>query len=166
MNELEKRLDLELLKLVSKECWRIVAGKGTGSVVSLQIGDKIPRKRRVDNPALPSDIQNFEGEYIVFVECVWRLDAVNEVICGAWNDNSEGGKMLKGLKRLVGQRVTSVTLGRPGFDLEIGFSNDLKLKLFCDQTNEIDNRDNYMFFTPSEIITISVASKIEVEPRN
>ena len=61
--------------------------------------------------------------------------------------------MLNGLKLLIGQRISRINLSKPGFDLDIEFSKGLTLKVFCDQTNENDQNDNYMLFTRDQIIT-------------
>jgi len=158
-----KDLKSNLYKLINKECWGFVAGKGTGSVFSLRIGEKIPLEEPVDNPNLPEDIRNNESEFSLFVECVWRIDSNKKIICGAWDDNSKNGKMLKGLKMLMNSTITAVNIYEPAFDLIIEFSSGVFLKIFCDQINEVDEYDNYTFFTPSGWITVGTRSKLTVE---
>lgn len=166
MSNVENKLELEMSKLVGKECWGIIAGKGTGSFVNFEIGHKIPRKKVIENPSLGKALRNYEGEYNLSLECAWRLDSDKEVICGAWDDNSKGGKMLEGLNLLVGRRITRISLSKPSWDLTVEFSDALTLKIFCDQTNEKDRNDNYMLFTPAEIITVGHKGRLESEQRD
>jgi len=142
MSDLEEQLKTSMSQLINKECWGIIAGEGTGSFVNLEIGEKIRRNKELENPALETDVRQFEGQYSLSLECAWRLDSTEAVICGSSDDNSKGGKMLSGLKLLTGLRISRVNLSKPGLDLEIEFSKGLTLKVFCDQTNENDQNDN------------------------
>lgn len=165
MDNLNDKLKTALSQLIGKECWGVVAGSGTGTVVSFQIGSKLARDKPIDNPQLSEDVRNYEGEYCLFIECVWRLESKEEVMCGAWDDNSADGKMLQGLNMLVGKRVTDLSWVEPAWDLAITFSNNLQLKVFCDQVNEEDQIDNYMVFTPTDILTVGTKSVLEFEQR-
>lgn len=139
-----------LSDLVGAECWSVVAGAGTGSVILLQIGEKLPRDKVIPNPHLSEDARRFDGEFHLYVEAVWRLDSHKGVVCGAWDDNRAGGPMLKGLSRLRGSIVESFDLEEVGMDLVFKFSNNLKLKIFCDQLNEADQGDNYTLGTQGD----------------
>jgi hypothetical protein len=145
----QERLVEALETLVGRSCWRRVAGGSAGSHVSLDFEPSGPRA------AIP--------EYAVLVRCSWRLDSEFEVICGAWDDNGEGGTMLKGLDRLVGQRLGSFNLTAPGMDLELRFA-DCTLRIFCDNVNKVDSDDNYSVFLPGEVVTVATRSRIEWEP--
>jgi hypothetical protein len=165
MEDLEGKLRSEFRKVIGKECWGIVAGAGTGSSMNVQIGNKILRTKPLDNTALAHDVRNFEAEYSIYIECVWRLDSDKGIICGAWDDNSKKGKMLQGLNHLLGNQITRIIILEPAYDLIIEFSNSFKLKVFCDQVNEKDGNDNYSLFTPTEIITVGNRSKLLTESR-
>jgi hypothetical protein len=156
-------LKSKLLELNGKECWGMAAGSGTGSVIELFIGKKIPLKEPVDNLNLSDDVRNNDAEFSLFIQCVWRLDSTKKVICGAWDDNSCKGKMLKGLKLLVNPKILCVNVSEPAFDLGIEFSNGLSLKVFCDQTNEKDKLDNYSLITLSKTIIVESDSVIRIE---
>jgi hypothetical protein len=117
-NDIEK-LEEACRLLVGKCCWTLVAGSGTGSVVSLGFGAKIPLKKPLTNPNLTLEEQENDAEFGLFVECVWRLDDQTKVVCGAWDDNRSGGPMLTGLARLIGHRVAAILLRRPGLENSI-----------------------------------------------
>jgi hypothetical protein len=100
-----------------------------------------------------------EAEFELFVLCAWRLDSEAEVVCGSLDDNSNHGPMLKGLDRLVGQRVQAFSLTDPGMDLELHFEG-LCFRIFCDNLNEVDMEDNYSVFLPGEIVTVATRSRV------
>jgi hypothetical protein len=146
-------------------CWGFVAGKGTGSVVELNLGKKVSRKSAVKNPHLTDEQQASDSEFALLVECTWRLESKTQVICGAWDDNSKQGAMIKGLERLVGQTIESISLLRPSLDLELSFSNQLVLRIFCDLTNRAEMVDNYSFFLPRMIYIVGTRSRLRKEVR-
>lgn len=148
---------LELSKaisaLVGRECWSAVAGAGTGSVVSLQFGEKVRRSQRFTNPYLSPEAQEFDGEYILFIECAWRLDSETAVVCSWTDDNSADGSMLAGLRQLQGQKVTDYKLSTPAQDLDLEFEGGLIIHVFCDQSGTPD-ADNYAFIDQASIYVV------------
>lgn len=159
------QLASSLENFVGKRCIGHVAGGAAGSHVSLEFGQRVQRLRPLSNPALSEEQRLTEAEYSVFVLCSWRLDSEFEVICGAWDDNSEGGPMLKGLDLLIGRRLDAFNLIAPGLDLELRFGN-ISFRIFCDNVNEDDKEDNYSLFLPAEIVTIATRSRMEREQRS
>lgn len=151
--------------LISQPCWGVVAGKGTGSVISLNFGNKLPLQQPIKNIHLSEDQQKYEGEIGLFIECVWRIDSEVKVICGCWEDNTKDGPMLKGLQNIVGQKVGSIQLCLPAWDLAIHFSNLMVLQIFCDHTDLSDTVDNYSLFLPEIIYTVSPKGKLREEIR-
>lgn len=145
-------------RIVGLECWGIIAGSGTGSNINMQFGRKIPRAKPLKNPSLTNEQREFDSEFSVFVECVWRLDSETEIVCGAWDNNRENGLMIIGLHQLVGSVVSSVQILKPAFDLIVSFSNGLALKVFCDNVSPIDANDNYSLFTPDLYYTVGTRS--------
>jgi hypothetical protein len=126
---------------------------GTGSVVSLRFG-------------APSEAPAQAGEVAVltlFLQCSWRLDSATAVVCGAWDDNREGGPMLTGLGQLVGEAVVAVGLEEPGLDVELRFSNHLTLRVFCDQVNEVDMDANYSLLLPEKCLVVEPKSLLREE---
>lgn len=152
-------------KMVGQPCWGFVAGEGTGSVVSLQIGGKVPRTILINNPSLTIEQQQNTGEYVLLIECAWRLETKTKVICGAWDDNSENGSMKKGLRHLLGHKIEFIDLSKPGLDLKIGFDNGFMLQIFCDSTNLKDKTDNYSFHLNLDrvVYIVTYRSKLKIE---
>jgi len=135
-------------------CWGVVAGKGTGSHIVLDFGDKIARRHVLSNPHLSCDQNMFEGSYSLFIKCAWRLQNQREVLCSSTSSNKKGGRMQMGLTELVGSNVIGIYICPQTYDVKLTFSNNLRLYIFCDMANSVDNDDNYSLFTPSDIYTI------------
>jgi hypothetical protein len=166
-NRLQRKISVEfeevVNRLVGQLCWGIIAGAGTGSIISLQLGEQIPRQSPLNNPALSRVQKKYESEYTIFIECSWRVDSKSKVICGCWDDNSKNGEMVAGLKRLTGSTVTSVNVKKPAWDLELMFSNGFVLRLFCDSVNLADLNDNYSVFLPEGIFVVGTRGKLRKE---
>jgi len=152
---------LALYRLVGKPCWGIT-GVNTGTMASLDFGDKIPRPVRLRNPHLTPDQQQYAGEIGLFIkEAAWRLDSRASVICGSLSSNHEGGPKHTGLSKLLGRRVTRVKVAHPGLDVTIGFEGGLRLQVFCDRTNTTDESDNYSVHLADRVYSVRTLSQIE-----
>ncbi|MDX1994447.1 MAG: hypothetical protein SF029_18840 [bacterium] len=154
-----------LQQLVGLECWNVMAG-AVGSLASLDIGAKVPRDKPLPYPnvKLSPDEHKFRGEFVLYLEyCPWRLDSSDEVLA-SWNDsNAPRGRIVTGLKRLIGAKISGVELLRPGLDLTVRFDNDLTLRIFPDMTQR-DEGDNYSLSVANEVTYIVGAhSELRIE---
>lgn len=147
-------------KLRDKKCWSIVAGSGTGSIITMNFGEKVPLKRWLGNETLDPETRRFEGEYALYIECAWRIRSSEGVICSWTSDNSPGGEMLFGLGRLEGTTVTAVDLRDGSYDLRLEFNDGLILDVFCDQLDPEEGIDNYSFFTREAVLTVGPGSRL------
>lgn len=86
-SKLKANFAQDLQKIVGKECWGSVEGEGTGSVILFMFGEKIPNLKPIENEHLSKDVQNFESEFSLFIQCVWRVDSNKKVIFGAWTEH-------------------------------------------------------------------------------
>lgn len=154
-----------LNRLIGQVCWGFAAGAGTGSVVSLDIGGKVLRKKPLKNPHISSKQRKYTSEFGLFIRCIWRIESKTQVICGAWDDNAKGGDMIEGLQRLVGQAISSIKVSKPALDLAVNFNSGLVLRIFCDQTNQAEMEDNYSVFLPDAIYVVSNRSQLRREAR-
>jgi hypothetical protein len=136
-------------------------------MVSFDFGRKVRRTHPIDNPNLTDEQQNYIGEFALFTYfCPWRIEWGDEII-GSWNnDNREDGPMLRAVYRLLDEKVERLELLHPGLDLNIYFTGNLVLRLFCDQTDEKEGADNYIFFAPDKSFAVGIRSKIEIELRD
>jgi hypothetical protein len=154
-----------LQHLVGKNCWGFVAGEGTGSVVALDFGDRVKRDRPLKNPHLTREQRENSAELSLLVQCAWRLDSPEQVICSAWDSNVADGPMLAGLQRVVGKNVYSVVVDVVSLDLTLRFDAGLCLKIFCDRVNVDEDEDNYSFYTPTRTFAVGARSHLSIEPR-
>lgn len=122
-----------LANLLDKECWGIIAGPGTGSMVKLQFGEKILRDRPVRNDKLSELNRNFTGKYSVFIEhAEWEIFELNESICDSTDDNALDGAMLAGLNKLCGKPVLDVRVALKSASFSLYFPGELRLAVYCD----------------------------------
>ncbi len=153
----------EVRKLVGTPCWGIVAGAGTGSVVSLDFGKKIAREQPLRNTRVSEAVRHNKGEFHLFVEdCAWRVETDTAVLCGSASDNSNDGEMVTGLRRLEGQIVREVVVSEPALDLTVVFGDGLKLLLFCETLQE-DDADNFVFFSPIGTFVVQSFGLVRLE---
>jgi hypothetical protein len=94
--------------------------------VSIGTGDTLI----VDFGALhPIHEDELSGELALIIDCPWRLDDADEPLCG-WHDDED--HIIHQVAHLIGARVESVELRRPGFDLILRFIEGHTLRLFPD----------------------------------
>lgn len=135
------------VNLQGKKCWSVVAGSGTGSMVSLGFGEKIPRKVRIRNPTLSEEQQMFFGEFCVFIRnSSWLVIKEEKIICSNEDSNERGGAMLEGLSKLIGASVVCGNVKNERGDFELLFDNAISLKVECTD----DEVNNYTLFDSEE----------------
>ncbi len=149
-----------LRSLIGQSCWATIAGAGTGSVVSLYFGDKIPRKKRLTNPHLSPEAQGFDGEYVLFIEeSAWRIESSEQVLCSSLSSNDNEGPMLSSLHLLQGKRVLDLTLRTPSLDLAVAFEGGLMLSIF--NFHEVcEEMDNYSISNRRDCIIVSTGGVV------
>ena len=70
--------------------------------------------------------------------------------------------MLSGLQRLIGEKIIRAQAMHPGNDMELLFSGDFCLRIFCDQTE--DGYDNYsLHHCGDSIVVVGTKGEIQVE---
>jgi hypothetical protein len=134
-NDIEAILE----RIVGEECWAIIAGPGTGTVILLDLGAKLPRVEEVDNPNLSEDECKFEAPYSIQVWCAWRVEVAGRVVGSAVALPETGWWERSGLAQVRGRRLTSFELSMPIPDLRLHFG-DVTLSMFADTLSE-DDRD-------------------------
>lgn len=161
IDDLSGEFKQQIHSLVGQPCWSVVAGEGTGSIIALDFGKKIPRVVPLTNLHLTEDQRYFKAEMSLFIECAWRLDSHNGVICGSSDSDVNDGPMVRGLALIVDQKVGSVELAEPFWDLTIRFTGDLLLKIFCDQTNVEEEVSNYSLHLEDKLYTVGPRGKLD-----
>ncbi|WP_308986804.1 hypothetical protein [Thalassobacterium sedimentorum] len=160
----------EMLKAINilhgEECWSCVAGKGTGSIFSLQFGDRVPRVRALNNPHLTEEEKNFDSDMSIMVWSSWNLKRQGAIICNSESNNANDGPMVQGLKELIGKKVESIHAEDPTEQIALSFEGGYDLKIFCDgfQTYGSDS-ENYTLFLPEVSYSATTDGNIEREGR-
>jgi hypothetical protein len=151
-------------QLVGLMCHGAIAGDGTGSVISVHFGELILANRRTTNPNVPERLRSHKGALVLFIECAWRLDGKDRVICGSTDSNHPGGPMLTGLAGMAGAIVSKVDgPAEPGLDLTLELGDHLKLNVFCDQVNLSESVDNYSLITSEIAYIVGPGSAVRIE---
>jgi len=157
--EEKTRLTEILQGLIGKEILKVGAGGSTGSIFSLDIGEKLIKEESTDNIF-------FKGEWGLMVYCAWRLyDTKNQKPITGWHEDSElNGAMTLGLKSLLKDVVENVSVSSTN-DLEIYFKSGKKLDVFCDLTTHIDAEANWFLGTHGKFYSINNSLSCIVEEK-
>lgn len=151
--------------LLSQPCWGIAAGAGTGSIVSLHFGRKLPRVRPVDNPALDPVLRTHQGEAILFIECRWIIVSNEKVRFDSERDQSANGTMNRALHRLLGTFVRYLRVSMPIDEVSIEFDNGDVLTLHTDRPEADDPHDNFTLSYGDSSFIIGPDLGLRIEPR-
>lgn len=148
--------------IVAEECWGVVGGEGTGSVILLSIGAQIPRPRPLSNPHLSELCRHHEGAYSLRIMCPWRIDSPSQVIAGSHMSNANDGPMVSGLEEICGEKIVAVICTFPGLDLTIQFENQRSLVIHCTEIGW-DYDECYSFGTPKGYYSVGFDGEVSFE---
>jgi hypothetical protein len=154
-----------VILLAGKACWSAIGAGAAGTNVLLELGDRVPLRTPSVNPRLSSLQRTYEGEFGLFVECAWRLEAHNQVIVGSGDDSGSDGPISTTLTVIVGRSVISAVVAEGPPDLTLSFTDGLVLKLFCDQGSEEGGWDNYSLRVGDMIVVVGAQGRVRVEKR-
>jgi hypothetical protein len=154
----------DLSALVGEECWGVVCGEGSGSVLGLRIGVRTLKPKPINNPHLSELVQLYDGAYSMLLWCPWRIDSDSKVVAGSHMSNANDGPMVNGSQSICGQRITAVTCFTPAFDLRLDFENKHSLVIHCSAIGK-DYEDCYSFGTPVGHYGIDLDGELSFEAR-
>jgi len=151
-----------LNNLIGMECWGVTGGEGTGTVISLNIGDKILRKKPSENPHLPELVAKYESSHGFMLHSPWRIESSTEIFSGSHMPNDNNGAMVNGLKKILGTTIKSVMCNKPAYDLRIEFSNEINLIVHCSNIG-MDENECYSFKSLQNWYTVNYGGEITFE---
>jgi hypothetical protein len=154
----------DLSALVGEECWGVVCGEGSGSVLGLKIGVRTPRQKPVNNPHLSELVRRYDCAWSMLIWCSWRIDSDSHVVAGSHMSNANNGPMVAGSQSICGQRITAVTCSSPAFDLRVNFENKCSLVVHCSAVGK-EYEDCYSFGTPLGHYGIGLDGSLSFEAR-
>lgn len=155
----------DLSAMVGEECWGVVGGDGTGSVIALSIGAQKRREKPVNNPHLSELLRQYESAYSMLLWCPWRIDSDSKVVSGSHMSNANDGPMVTGTRSICGQRITAVNCSYPAFDLRLDFGNRHALVIHCSAFGNEDE-ECYTFGTPLGHYRVSLDGELSFEGEN
>jgi hypothetical protein len=151
--------------LVGCSCWSATCCGAAGPSLMLDVGNRIPRREPVTNPTMSPEQRMYEGEYRLFIECAWRLERNDEVICGSQDEAEHGGPMALAIRAIVSRAIRHADVQGPAWDLTLTFADDLRLRIFCDQTNINIDDFNYSISTGSTSAEVGPRGQVQIARR-
>jgi hypothetical protein len=120
--------------LTGERCW-CAASAGPHGGLMLGFGRRHERPFVLDDLALPDALRTHFPERMLQVDCSWRLEVEDGVLCSARDALVRDGRLAAGLARLEGAIVASVSLDRPALDLALRLEDGATLRLFADRVD-------------------------------
>jgi hypothetical protein len=149
-----------LKRALGKKCWYVVVGGCTVPQFKLALGKKVKRQKPILNSALSREYREFEAEVSFFIRCWWRLEHGSSVVVSSIDREKA---IVKGLERLVGERIEAIKVNEPAWDLLLEFSNDWHLRVFGSQTeNDSDLLKNWHASIRAQRVYAGPGAKIEI----
>jgi hypothetical protein len=143
-----------LLGAVNKKVLQVNAGGFTGSIFSIDIGDKLIKEEKGGQIF-------YEGGWILMVYCSWRLfDNVAQKPITSSNESSDlNGIMTLELNRLLDDVIENILLSSFR-DLVIVFKSGKVLSVFCDLTPQVDAETNWLFRAQGKYFSVNNSFEI------
>jgi hypothetical protein len=152
-------------KVRGTNCWSIVGGAGSGSIVSLRFGEKVRLERPLKNSRLSLEERIFDGERSLIVYCDWRLETRGTILSTSQSITEHGAIDLNAFDRIKNQLVSEIGFSSDLPDLRLRFGNDIVFSVFCDLPVSESEDSNYVMFNPSTSIAVTSTGHLAVEKR-
>ena len=152
----------ELQNLVGLECWGITGGEGTGSIITIDVGEKILRGKPLQNSHLSPLVKKYNSSFGFMLHSPWRIYSKEVTISGSHMTNERNGKMITGLDSLLKKTITKVECTKPAFDLTIEFSSNIKLVVYCANI-DMPYTECYTFHSPKGWFEVVYDGKLSFE---
>ena len=140
-------------QLIGNRCWRITAGRITGSRMNLDFGDRIKtevgKDRRIDE---------FGVFGLQIGNAQWRItDQAGRVMATSLDLLDRSAPAGIGITQLRDRLVESVFIHNRFFDLTIVFEGNWELAVFCNDSEE--PAENYAFSEIQKYYTVRCIDK-------
>ena len=155
-------LSLAIKALLGKQCWAVIGGEGTGTMVTLDCGAKIPRKPILKNSTLSDVERKYEGEIVIFIEMAdWRLSIFGMERFSTLNPICDEQGMMEELRGLIGKTITNVSNLESWLRVLIEFDDGFCLEIFLEEADMDD--DLYSFHFRDRIYSVKTSGQISCE---
>ncbi len=146
------------------ECWYVSVGGCTLPSFQLALGEKLLRPRPLRSKAHPDVFRQFEAEVGLLVWCTWRLDDPSGPITSSDDTEEHIGE---GLGRLVGVKVRTASARAPAWDMRVGFSNRMTLRIFCDKVpGDPSFSTNWELWNREQRLEVAAGGHVEFTARH
>jgi hypothetical protein len=144
------------------ECWSVVGGRGTGSVILIKLGERVRREREIANSSLTEEERQFDPLFSLMIWCSWRVEMSRKVV-GSWVALTESGELEPtGALGMKGRHLTGFHLDDPIPDLQLDF-DDLRLSLFVDTLSKDKDDEAYAVQVRSRTYGVFANGTMDVE---
>ena len=150
-----------LAPIVGQRIWSAIAGPQGDYVLSLEVGEQVPRSMRLANPRLSFLKRSFEGEFGFLFECPWRLDGPDRVLVSYLGLIGRRDPPLSDDIRELNDRVIErVEVIGPGWDLALHLADGAVLRAFSAEVDVRRKRNNWAFWSPEGPLTVRPGGRI------
>lgn len=127
-----RSLRAALRELHGKRCWAVMAGEGTGANFTLHLGQRVLRRRPLNNSTASSLERRYQGEFVLYVKSAWRLERELHSICSSQDVDRHEEFVISSLKSLVNRAITRTTVRSRGLDLLLFLDDNTSISVFSD----------------------------------
>ena len=152
---IDELLELILRSFIGQECWGVVAGAGAGSIFQLSLGAKSLRPESCRNPHLALDVQLYQPSHNIFYWAAWELYQDGVLVCDSDSDNANDGPMVRGLQRLIGEKITRFDASKKWHEPTVHWSGGYRLDGFCNAQDIYQSVDSTNYSLTSPVGSIS-----------
>ncbi len=145
--------------------WSGVAGPRDDYVLTLEIGEKRRRVSRLGAQELSFNKRTFEGAFGFIIECPWRFESSDQVLCSCFELLEPTGRGPREIAGMADAVIEDVAIIAPAYDLLIQLSGGLRIFAFSSETNPKKKRNNWSFWSQRHLLTIGPKGTVALRDR-
>jgi hypothetical protein len=143
----------DIKQFINLKCWACIVSRETGTVISLKLGNKIPRKSPLPNNHIPDDVKLFESDFGIIIWSSWQLFHKGSLIINTQSSEINIDEISKDIKNIENKKLINIYIERRRNNLILEFQNGWMLKSMCDGKDMKD--DNYTLYYPHCNLTLT-----------
>ena len=131
-------------------------------MITLLFGEVLERRLSLKE----QEVTVWDSDITLSLEwAAWRIQRREHILCSSTSENGIDSQLERGAKTLEGKAVIRTALSKISYDLTLWFEEGYKIKVFCDQVNDVLRRNNYLVRYRKRIFVITSGSLLNVEER-
>ncbi len=130
--------------------------QGHGSFITMEFGKELEFEITIRGKVE----RETRGEWYFWIQmCSWRIDENFNPIAGC-EDSRE--TIEKALKKIENKKLANIEILNNAFDMKVEFENSIIINLFSIYTEEEDDGENWMLFTPErKVLAVGPGQQID-----